>query len=178
MSGLLVSCGNDMAEINAFVFDTNAPIEVSTGVTMQLSDEGIKRYVLNTPRIEKFIIEEEELYKFPIGFELLTYDTLGNEVSRIVAKQGTMKQQLGEIVLRDSVRIRNANNESLETELLYVFIEQDSIFTDLPVTVSSLAGRLTGKFGLTSDLNFTEYRMNKVHGELETKEIYDEQETE
>ena len=145
---------------------------------MQLSDEGIKRYVLNTPRIEKFIIEEEELYKFPIGFELLTYDTAGIEVSRIVAKRGTMKQQLGEIVLRDSVRIRNANNESLETEMLYVFIEQDSIFTDLPVTVSSLAGTLTGKFGLTSDLNFTEYRMIKVHGELETREIYDEQETE
>ncbi|MAR68353.1 MAG: LPS export ABC transporter periplasmic protein LptC [Crocinitomicaceae bacterium] len=165
-----------MSEINSFVFDSNAPIEISTGVVMQLSDEGIKRYVLNTPRIEKFIVEEEELYKFPIGFELVSYDTTGNEVSRIAAKRGTMKQQLGEIVLRDSVRITNSDGESLATEKLYVFVEQDSIFTDEPVTVSSLAGTLTGNFGLTSDLNFTEYRMNKVHGELETKEIYNEQE--
>ena len=152
------------------------PVEISTGVTMQLSDSGMKKYILNTPRIEKYIIEEQEIYKFPIGFELLTFDTLGVQVTSISANKGSMKQKLGEIVLEDSVRILNVNQEQLKTELLNVFLEQDSICTNKPVTVSSLAGTLTGKFGLTSDLNFTEYEMHKVDGEIETKEIYDERE--
>ncbi len=180
MAGILVSCGNDMSDIRAFAADANAPIEVSTDVTMQLSDDGVVRYVLETPRIEKYLVEEQEVYKFPIGFLLTTYDTLGVQATRISAKQGEMKQTLGEITLRDSVRMINTSQESLETDLLYVFIEQDSIYTDQPVTVSSLSGRLTGKFGLTSNLNFTEYQMNKVDGEIETREIYnqDEQESE
>lgn len=165
-----------MTEIQAFTIDTNEPVEISTGVTMQLSDSGLKKYVLNTPRIEKYIINEEDIYKFPIGFELLTFDTLGVQVTSISAKRGSMKQKLGEIVLEDSVRIVNISQEQLSTELLNVFLEQDSISTTKPVTISSLAGTLTGKFGLTSDLNFTEYEMHKVDGEIETTEIYDERE--
>lgn len=164
-----------MSDIKAFTVDPDGPIEVSTGVTMQLSDSGLKKYVLESPRIEKYLIAEEETYKFPIGFVLTTYDTTGIEVTRISAKQGSMKQTLGEIVLRDSVRIRNIDEERLSTELLYVFIEKDSIYTDQPVTVSSLAGTLTGKFGLTSNLNFTEYEMNKVDGAIETSEIYEQE---
>ncbi|MBL4702982.1 MAG: LPS export ABC transporter periplasmic protein LptC [Flavobacteriales bacterium] len=175
MAGILVSCGNDMSEIQAFARSDNDPIEVSTGVTMQLSDDGLKRYILETPRIEKYLINDQEVYKFPIGFQLRTFDTLGVEVTKISAKKGSMKQKLGEIVLEDSVRIRNINEERLETELLYIFIEQDSIYTDQPVTVSSLSGTLTGKFGLTSDLNFTEYELIKVNGDIETKEFKDEQ---
>jgi len=147
-------------------------------VNMQLSDAGTKRYLLSTPRIEKFLIDNEEVYQFPIGFQLRTYDSLGVEVTKISAKKGIMKQKLGEIVLTDSVRIRNINEERLATDLLFVFVEKDSLFTDKPVTVSSLAGTLTGKFGLTSNLNFTEYKLNKVSGEIETKEMYNEQESE
>lgn len=176
--GLFFSCGNDISDINAFQFDANSPIEISTGVDIQLSDAGMKKYLLSTPRIEKFLIDNEEVYKFPIGFQLRTFDSLGIEVTKISAKKGTMKQKLGEIVLTDSVRIRNVNQERLETDLLFVFVEKDSLFTDQPVTVSSLAGTLTGKFGLTSNLNFTEYQLNKVYGEIETKEIYNEQESE
>ncbi|MDC3336450.1 LPS export ABC transporter periplasmic protein LptC [Flavobacteriales bacterium] len=167
-----------MAEIKSFQFDANSPIEISTGVNMQLSDAGTKRYLLSTPRIEKFLIDNEEVYQFPIGFQLRTYDSLGVEVTKISAKKGIMKQKLGEIVLTDSVRIRNINEERLATDLLFVFVEKDSLFTDKPVTVSSLAGTLTGKFGLTSNLNFTEYKLNKVSGEIETKEMYNEQESE
>ncbi|MBT6516079.1 MAG: LPS export ABC transporter periplasmic protein LptC [Crocinitomicaceae bacterium] len=167
-----------MSEIKAFQFDANSPIEISTGVNMQLSDAGTKRYLLSTPRIEKFLIDNEEIYQFPIGFQLRTYDSLGVEVTKISAKKGIMKQKLGEIVLTDSVRIRNINAERLATDLLFVFVEKDSLFTDKPVTVSSLAGTLTGKFGLTSNLNFTEYKLNKVFGEIETKEMYNEQESE
>ncbi|MFT4544900.1 MAG: hypothetical protein ACI9EQ_001364, partial [Bacteroidia bacterium] len=89
VAGILVSCGNDMTEIQAFTIDTNEPVEISTGVTMQLSDSGLKKYVLNTPRIEKYIINEEDIYKFPIGFELLTFDTLGVQVTSISAKRGS-----------------------------------------------------------------------------------------
>ena len=100
-----------MSEIKAFQFDANSPIEISTGVNMQLSDAGTKRYLLSTPRIEKFLIDNEEVYQFPIGFQLRTYDSLGVEVTKISAKKGIMKQKLGEIVLTDSVRIRNINAE-------------------------------------------------------------------
>lgn len=175
MAGILVSCGNSMADIKEFTFDPSKPVEVSEGVTIQISDAGYKKYVLESPLIEKYVVEAEEEYRFPDGFKLFTYDSTGILLNTISAKDGNLNQETGEVILRDSVHLTNVRQEELRTNLLYVYFENDSIFTDAPVTVSSLAGNITGKNGLTSNLNFTYYRMNEIEGEFETKDLYNEQ---
>lgn len=179
VAGILVSCGNSMSEIRDFTFDASQPIEISEEVTIQITDEGTKKYVLESPTIEKYLTihqeRESEEYRFPDGFTLHTYDSLGILVNTVSAKNGSLNQETGEVILRDSVHMINVRQEELKTDLLYVYFEKDSIFTDVPVTVSSLAGNITGKNGLTSNLNFTYYRLNEIEGAFKTNELYDEQ---
>lgn len=178
IAGILVSCGNDLQTIKEFAVNENDPVEVSDSVTIRISDNGNIRYVLTSPLVEKFKKEGAEDYEFPQGFKLEVFDTTGILQNTVSSKEADLNQKEGIVVLKDSVHLINIKKEQLRTDYLEIYFEKDSLFTGEPVTVSSLSGTINGKNGLTSNLNFTKYKLLKIRGDIATNSLENEQTSE
>jgi len=180
---MLFSCGNSLEEVNEMI-ENNTPLgEVSENVTLYFSDNGKPKIKLEAPILNKVAVEEKkEIDKetvekgkkkgkrkvamssnliCPEGMLVTFYDSLGIEESQLYAKYGKMISETQYLLVRDSVVFTNINDEKLETELLHIYFNKDSITTPEPVTITTGEGIIKG-VGLTSNTGFTKYQLDKI----------------
>lgn len=169
---LFVSCGNTTEEINKMVIKDDGPMEVSEGVTMLFSDQGLAKMKLESPLMHRYELEEGKEMKMecPIGMKVTFYDSLGQEESQLTSKYGVLFSKKEYIVVQDSVVFINNKGEKLNTDLLHVDFKKDSVYTHQKVTVSSPKGTISG-MGMHSNGNFTNYKVHNINnGEIEIED--------
>ncbi len=168
-----------MNEVNEMM-ENNTPLgEVSENVTLYFSDNGKPKIKLEAPLLHKEAVEEkktEEKKKTkgnkkkgvinsnlicPQGMLVTFYDSLGIETSQLFAKYGKMTSETQYLLVKDSVVVTNKKEEKLETELLHIYFNKDSITTPDPVTITTSDGVIKG-VGLTSNTGFTKYQLNQI----------------
>ena len=89
------------------------------------------------------------------------YDSLENVESVLTANYGLLLSENQYLKVKDSVVFQNNKNDRLDTELLNIYFEKDSIYTDKFVKVSTESGVISGT-GLVSNSNFTKYELLNV----------------
>ena len=158
VAGILFSCSNNLEEIKEVTAHSDGPDEITEGVTMLFTDMGKSKIKLESPLVYRFLEEEKMRVECPNGMKVTFYDSLQMVESVLTANYGLLLSQEQFMKVQDSVVFRNNQNDRLDTELLNIYFDKDSIYTDKFVKVSTENGVISGT-GLVSNSNFTKYEL-------------------
>ena len=157
------SCSSEIVNENIIQEVQNDDLlETALGVSLNFSDLGKSKLLLNTPKLIKSENEENAMImECPIGMELIFYDSLKNIESVLIADYGKLfaKKQL--LRVRENVQFYNYKNDTLFAEELLIDFAKDSIYSEKLVTFSNKEGRITGKT-LKANSNFTYFQMTDI----------------
>jgi LPS export ABC transporter protein LptC len=155
-------CGNTLEEIEQVSTNQEGPTEISEGVTIMFSDNGVPKIKLESPLMHRYEELEESYLKCPIGMVVTFFDSIGNEESQLTANYGVYYSTKEYIMVQDSVVFLNNKEERLDTELLHIDFKKDSVYTHEKVTVTTPKGGISGT-GLVSNSNFTKYKVKNIN---------------
>jgi len=160
-AGMLFSCSNNLEEIKEVISKSDGPDEITEGVVMLFTDMGKSKLKLESPLVYRFLDVEKMKIECPNGMKVTFYDTLENVESVLTANYGLLLSEEQYLKVQDSVVFQNNKKDRLDTELLNIFFEKDSIYTDKFVKVSTETGLISGT-GLVSNSNFTKYELLNI----------------
>ena len=160
-AGILFSCSNNLEEIKEVTSKSDGPDEITEGVVMLFTDMGKSKLKLESPLVYRFLDLEKMKIECPKGMKVTFYDTLENIESGLTANYGWLLSEEQYLKVQDSVVFQNNKKDRLDTELLNIFFEKDSIYTDKFVKVSTETGLISGT-GLVSNSNFTKYELLNI----------------
>ena len=172
---LVVACSSSVEQIKNLSSNSSDPIEITKGVTMYYSDMGNSKMRLISPEVHRFEDELEMTLECPKGMELTFYDSLENIESVLIADYGKLYTKDQFMVVKENVVFHNKNRDTLFTDLLNIYFQKDSIYTNRPVKVSSENGVISGN-ELVANSNFTFYRLLNIknsHINYEESKIID-----
>jgi LPS export ABC transporter protein LptC len=160
-AGMLFSCSNNLEEIKEVTSKSDGPDEITEGVIMLFTDMGKSKLKLESPLVYRFLDMEKMKIECPNGMKVTFYDTLENIESVLTANYGLLLSEDQYLKVEDSVVFQNNKKDRLDTELLNIYFEKDSIYTDKFVKVSTENGVISGT-GLVSNSNFTQYELLNI----------------
>ena len=158
---LLISCNSSVEQIKNLSSDSAAPIEITKGVTMYYSDMGNSKMRLVSPEVHRFDDQSAMILECPKGMEITFFDSLETVESVLVADYGKLYTKNQYMLVEDNVVFYNKNRDTLFTDLLNIYFQKDSIYTNRPVKVSSENGVILGN-ELVANSNFTFYRLLNI----------------
>jgi LPS export ABC transporter protein LptC len=168
ITGMLFSCSNNLEDVDEMVENNSQLGEISENVTLYFSDNGNSKIKLEAPILQKISLLEDKKENgksssliCPKGMLVTFFDSLGNEQSKLYANYGKLLSQEQFLLVKDSVVFTNPKKEKLETELLNIYFNKDSITTTEEVKITTKEGVIMGE-GLTSNTSFTKYQLHKI----------------
>ena len=172
LTGILVSCANDLDDIKKVTYDPMAPDEVSQNLTMFYTDSGYAKVKISAVLAEKYILPEE-VTKLKDGLRVDFYDETGEIVSTLTSLYGEIKGGDGNMIARDSVELYNyEKDQRLKTEEL-IWSQKDSIiFSEKSVVVTSPEGAVYGD-GIKTKQDFSNYTFIKPRGTFKVEKKKD-----
>lgn len=105
-------------------------IEKADTVEILYSDSAQIRVKVSGPTMLNYTDRREPRQEFPDGLEVLFYDDNLRLTSTLTAKYGVRYDNLGQVIVRDSVIWESTQNQRLETEELTWNERNQKIFTN------------------------------------------------
>lgn len=137
MAGMFFSCVNDLEKVKRITTRPDSPNETSEDLHIVFTDSGFAQVEIFA-RIAETYAKPKEVTKFKDGLKVNFFNPDGSIASTLTSLYGEIDQNSGNIVVRDSVRLKNIQEQkTLETEVLYWNKRGDSIYTDKAVVVKS-----------------------------------------
>ncbi len=163
---LLLSCVNDLDDIQKVTFDPKAPDEVTKNLHVFYTDSGYARVEIFATLAETFS-RPEALTKLSDGIKVNFFSEDGEIVSTLTALYGEVNFDKGELFVQDSVQLINhAKEQRLETERLNWNQRDSSIYTKNNVVVKSPKGIVYGD-GIRTKQDFSYYEFLKPRGRID-----------
>lgn len=164
-SCLLFSCENDLNTVKQVTFKSSDPDERTQNIHLIYSDSGIAKVELNAKLAETYN-KPKKIIKFKDGLKINFYSSDGKIESVLTALYGEISQEDGQMIVRDSVRLKNLNKKQiLETEELHWNQKTEAINTNKPVLVRSEGGLFYGD-GIRTSQDFKVYEFIKPKGTI------------
>ena len=156
---VLSSCNQDN-DINSF-YGAGKPDEITYSVTMYYSDMGKSKLKLASPEVYRYDVKSEAVLECPKGMELTFFDSLQGVESVLVSDYGKLYTNEQYLFVKDNVVFYNNKKDTLFTDLLHIYFEKDSLYTDKEVKVSSESGVVFAD-ELVANSNFTFYQLLNI----------------
>lgn len=165
------SCSNDPEEVRKMTQHDTLPQQQAEDVLMYYSENGEVVFELSSPKVETYQ-EDTARTIFPKGFEVVFYDSTGNNIrSKLTANYGIKNDKQKIMIARGNVIINNyEKNERLNTEELIWNQRQKRIYTDKFVTITTDEQVFYGEEGMESDESFNSWTIKKLSGKMEIEE--------
>jgi len=147
----------------------NTPSQEATDLKTTLTDSGIVRYFLETPKLLIFDqVNEKEPYKeFPEGFHLQEFDKNKKIISELSANYGKNFIKEERWLATGNVVMVNSKGDTLFTEELNYDTRKDRIYTDkFARIVRGDMQDLVGTGGFESDSQMKKTVFKKVKGPI------------
>jgi len=139
------------------------PEEVSIKSTIILSDKGITTSKINADTILRFSQNDaHHLYKIDARF----YDTLGAEQAHVTADSGTANDKTQYVQLWGQVKVAYANGTKIDGDSLKWDQANQKVTTEGFVKIVKKDGSILKGEGLTTDPEFSSYRLKKPYGSV------------
>lgn len=137
MTGIFVSCENDLEKVKKITTSSTTPDETSEALHIIYTDSGWAQLEIYAGIAETYAAPTK-ITKFKDGLKVNFFDDDGALATRLTSLYGEIDEKSGDITVRDSVRLLNVREQkTLETEVLYWDKKGDSIFTDKAVVITS-----------------------------------------
>lgn len=150
--------------------DTIYP-EKATHVILTVTDSGNKIAEIRTPLMERYSGKNPYI-EMTKGLQGLFFDKKGVKENQLDADYGISKQNEKIIEVKRNVILENVKGEKLNTEKLTWNQATKKIYTDEFVKITTPDEVIYGN-GFESNQNFTEYRIYKIKGILNLKNVTD-----
>jgi LPS export ABC transporter protein LptC len=125
------------------------------------TDSALLQLVMYSPLMERYNNQGSPYSEFRQGIKVLFHDGHKDPIASITAKYAKLTENKKIWELKDSVKVVNEKNETLETELLFWEQEKDLVHTDRFVRITSEDQIVMGT-GLESNPRFTKWRIKNV----------------
>lgn len=157
---LLASCGGDPKDyINTPFNRDSIPMMETDSVTTTISDSGIIRYKVKTPKWLIFDDTNNPHWFFPEGIYLEKFDTIFKKQVSIKADTAWNYTQRREWLLKGNVVIVNVNDETIKTQEL-TWDESIGLVHSNKYVEINRPGKMTLQgIGFEAKQNMTEYRI-------------------
>lgn len=166
----LVSCKEEIATEPRKVTAEDLSIERIKEVEILYSDSAILRLSITAPVLLNHLESGKERKEFADGLKADFFNEYGNITSTLTALYAVQYERDNKIYIRDSVVVKSANNETLETEELIWDEQQKKLYTDKWVKVST-ANEVIYGYGFSANQEFTYWNINKVRGRLNIENL-------
>jgi LPS export ABC transporter protein LptC len=144
------------------------PVQTSYNAEYVYSEKGKIRNKLRAGQLDQFVGDNAHIDASE-GLTFIFLDSLENEEARLTSIRGVYYEKEKKMVVTDSVELKNAAGEKLETQELIFLQDSGKIFTDKFVTIYTKDAVFRGH-GLESNDSFTKYRILKPSGEYNVQE--------
>ncbi len=158
----VVSCNNDIQQVNALTFAADSSLMSGINVEMTRSLKGNINVRMKTPLIKQ-LLNPENTYEFPNGIDIFMYDSTGNITSQMKADYSIYYDTEGIWEAKNNVDVSNESGERLNTEYLVWNRGKAIIETNQFVKITTKDGIIYGD-GLTSDQRFTNWEVVNGRG--------------
>ncbi|MEY4127157.1 MAG: export transporter periplasmic protein LptC [Bacteroidota bacterium] len=162
---LLISCENNMDDVQRVSFNPKSPDEVIVDFHMVYSDSGFARVALRAGFAETYR-SPEHITHLRDSLRVNFYGKNGEMISTLTAKYGKINHSKNQLMVKDSVRLYNyQKKQTLKTEVLYWQQKDSMIFTPKRVYIFSPKGKFMGE-GLKTKQDFSRYEILKPQGNV------------
>jgi len=161
----LLSCENDLSEVQQFIVEDQVAIEVGEGVEVTYSDSGRIEMKVIAPILHRHLDRLNPRRTFPKGLKVFFIGKEQEVESWLVGKQATEYENTHQTIIRDSVMVFNKNGEKLETDHLIWDQKEARIYTDQLVRMTTIDKKIWG-YGFEADREFKHWSIRAVQGEL------------
>jgi LPS export ABC transporter protein LptC len=165
---LFFSCENSLDSIKKISFKSSDPNERTSDLNVIYTDSGYAKVEIFAKLAETYS-KPERVVKLKDGIKVNFFDDNGEILSVLTALYGEVYESRGEIMVKDSVQLRNINKKQLlETEELHWSQKDSTIFTEKPVVVRTSEALFFGK-GIKTKHDFSTYEFLKPEGKINIK---------
>lgn len=165
ISGLLVSCANDIEKVKIYSVTEIVPSLTAKGYEMLYSDSTVIRFKLQTPVLLRHDNEKEPYTEFPSGVNIIKYDANMNVISSISALYAKNFDSDDRWEVKNNVVAINLKGDTLKTEYLVWDQKKGKIFSDQFVKIIQKDQIYTG-VGFESDQDFSSYKIKNLKGQM------------
>lgn len=159
------ACKSDVGKVKSILNREVLNSENALDVTIYYSKEGHTKAQLQTPVFKHVITSNPTYVEMPKGLVVSFFDDSLKKISTLSSKYGKLFEHNNNVLVRDSVVVKNDKNEMLETEELIWNEKDQTFFTQKFVKISTPTQVIYGD-GLESNQTFTQYKILNVKGIL------------
>lgn len=166
MALLILSCSSKVAsDIPSDMLTLKKiPSLEATDFQSNITDSGIVRYYLTTPKMLVFDREKEPYKEFPDGFHVQKFDENKKIISELSANYGKNFEHEQKWLATGNVVMVNNKGDTLRTEELIFLEKENRIFSDKFVSIKKGEQFITGSGGFESDTQMTKWTFKKTKG--------------
>jgi|TARA_Y100000385_G_C12910965_1_gene558350 LPS export ABC transporter protein LptC len=164
---ILIACANDPKLVQEFVSDKEQAIEQIKGAELLHTENGKIKVRIIAGKIERFQNLQPQLI-FSENLEIYFYNDSSQLQSTLKAYDGSVDEEKKIMVAQNNVELISSDNKKLETEELVWDEKNNKIYTDKKVKIITNKEVVYGE-GFTSNPDFTEYSIIKIHGTFDFK---------
>tara|TARA_B110000908_G_scaffold172526_1_gene240524 strand:- start:3362 stop:3895 length:534 start_codon:yes stop_codon:yes gene_type:complete len=161
-SVVLIACTNDPKLVQEFVSDKEQAIEQIKGAELLHTENGKIKVRIVAGKIERFQNKQPQLV-FTESLEVYFYNDSSKLQSTLKADGASIDEETKIMLAQNNVELISSDNKKLETEELIWDEQQNKIYTDKKVKITTGKEVIYGE-GFTSNPDFTAYSITKIHG--------------
>ena len=166
-SVVLIACTNDPNLVQEFVSDKEQAIEQIKEAELLHTENGKIKVRIIAGKIERFQNMQPQLI-FSENLEVYFYNDSSQLQSTLKADDGSIDEEKKIMLAQNNVELVSSDDKRLETEELFWDEKNNKIYTDKKVKITTGKEVIYGE-GFTSNPDFTEYSITKIHGTFDFK---------
>lgn len=160
---VFTSCKPDLKQVDKTLDRSLLNSEKAEDVTIYYSKEGHTKAELKTPVFRHMQQNNPPYVEMPAGLQVTFFDEDLKITSILTSKYGKLFEHNNNVLVRDSVVVKNFKGEMLQTEELVWNEKLQKFFTEKFVKITTPTQVIYGA-GLESNQQFTEYKITNVSG--------------
>ena len=161
----VAACSNDLSDVEALVSRFDTTVEEAMDVEILYSDSAIVKVRITGPRMLNYLDRRESKQEFPDGVRVEFFDREQEIESVVTARYGLRLQNLGKVIVRDSVVWTTADGQKLETEELEWDEREQLIHTNKFVVITRPDEIIYGH-GFEASQDFSYSRIMATEGRM------------
>lgn len=167
ISVFLVSCVNDVAEVNSTTKMAEPGVERGKNIELFYSEDGIVKVRITAPTVTRFMAENPYT-EFNDGLQVDFFNDSLRVTSNLTANYGIRYENEMRTVMQNDVQVVNGNNEHLSTEELIWDEKNHIIYSEKFVKITTPDQVIYGE-GMEADEQLTTYKILKPQGIIKTE---------
>ena len=159
---VLISCTNDVKEIDALFVGADLNKEHAENVEILYSDSSMVRIRIEAPKMTRHLEKSNVYDEFPEGLKVTFFNNNGRPSSWLEAGYAIKRENEGKVYVKKDVVVYNSRNDMLRTIELIWDENEKTISTEKAVKIMqpSIGDTLFG-YGVIANEDFTRFEIKR-----------------